>query len=237
MNGQTMKTLPEELRPYERLEAFGAEALSDTELLAVLLKSGSRRKTAAEVAADVLCRCGGLSGLDGMSVPALSEVEGIGRAKAVTLLAAYELGLRICRNRRISRIRITDIGQLAERYGAEMTLARQEKFKAVLLDRKWQILKDVTVSVGTVDQTLVHPREVFSEAIANRASAVVVMHNHPAGSGTPSRADEETTRRLIAAGRILGIELADHIIFGNGNYFSFFREGLMEKLRDEIKEL
>ena len=103
MNGQTMKTLPEELRPYERLEAFGAEALSDTELLAVLLKSGSRRKTAAEVAADVLCRCGGLSGLDGMSVPALSEVEGIGRAKAVTLLAAYELGLRICRSDLLQR--------------------------------------------------------------------------------------------------------------------------------------
>lgn len=233
MEGQTMKTLPEEIRPYERIEALGADTLSDTELLAVLLKSGSRKRNAVEVAQDVLRRSGGLSGLGNMSVQALTETEGVGRVKAVTLLAAYELGRRISRGIRVRKTRIQGIDQLATMYASEMALMQQEHFKAVLLDRKWQILKDVTISVGTVDRTIVHPREVFAEAVTNRACAVVVMHNHPSGDAAPSKEDRETTRRLMEAGRILGIMLADHIVFGKGHYYSFFLQGEMERLRTE----
>lgn len=233
MEGRTMKRLPEELRPYERVEAFGAGALSDAELLAVLLKSGSRKRNALEVAQDVLIRSGGLSGLGVLSVQALTEIEGVGWVKAVTLLAAYELGLRISRGTQIRGVRIQGIDQLAAMYASEMALMSREHFKAVLLDRKWQILKDVTVSVGTVDRALAHPREVFSEAVVNHACAVVVMHNHPSGDATPSKEDRETTRRLLEAGRILGIILADHIVFGKDQYYSFFLEGEMERLRTE----
>lgn len=233
MKGRTMRTLPEELRPYERVEALGAGALSDTELVAVLIKTGSRDRNATEVAQDILRRCGGITGLGAMSVAAFREIAGVGRVKAVTLLAAYELGARIARGMQVRRTRISSIEQLGNLYLREMMLRDRETFKAVLLDKKWQIIKDVTVSVGTVDRTLVHPREVFAEAVANRASAVVLMHNHPSGDATPSREDRETTRRLIQAGRVLGIQVADHIVFGNGVFYSFYREGEMEKLCQE----
>ena len=232
MDGRTMKTLPEGLRPYERLEAYGPETLSDTELISILLKSGNRKRNAVEVAQDVLARSEGLYGLGALSVQALTEISGVGFAKAVTLLAAFELGRRISKGDVGKKTRIGSIEQLASLYSGEMHLP-QEHFKVVLLDRKWQILKDATVSVGTVDRAIVHPREVFSPAVVNRASGVVVMHNHPSGDCTPSREDRETTRRLAEAGKILGIVLADHIIYGKDQYYSFFLEGDMEELQAE----
>ncbi len=230
MEGRTMKMLPEGLRPYERLEAYGPETLSDTELISILLKSGNRKRNAVEVAQDVLTRSEGLYGLGELSVQALTEISGVGWVKAITLLAAYELGRRISKGNQGKKTKIGSIEQLASLYGDVMRLP-QEHFKVVLLDRKWQILKDVTVSVGTVDRAIVHPREVFSPAVTNRASGVVVMHNHPSGDCTPSKEDRETTRRLAEAGRILGIVLADHIIYGKDRYYSFFLEGDMEELR------
>lgn len=233
MDGKTMKMLPEAIRPYERIEALGPHTLSDAELLAVLLKSGSRKRNVVAVAQDVLARSGGLSGLGALSVQALTEVEGVGWVKAVTLLAAYEIGQRISKGQQIRKTKIRGIDQLASMYASEMMQMPQEHFKAVLLDRKWQILKDVTISVGTVDRAIVHPREVFAEAVTNRASGIVVMHNHPSGDATPSREDRETTKRLLEAGQILGIVLADHIVFGADQYYSFFLEGEMEKLLTE----
>ncbi len=233
MERQTMKMLPAEIRPYERISKFGASTLSDEELLAVLLKSGSRNRNAMDVARDVLVRSGGLGGLGELTPQALTEVHGVGWVKAITLLAAYELGRRIARGQQVRKTRIYSMDQLAFMYASEMALMPQEHFKAVLLDRKWQILKEITVSVGTVDKAIVHPREVFSEAVTNRASAVVVMHNHPSGDASPSKEDRETTRRLLEAGRILGILLADHIVFGKDQYYSFFLEGEMERLQAE----
>ncbi|MBR5280927.1 MAG: DNA repair protein RadC [Clostridia bacterium] len=232
MESRTMKTLPEGLRPYERLEAYGPETLSDTELIAILLKSGNRNRNAVEVAQDVLTRSEGLYGLGELSVKALTEISGVGAVKAITLLAAFELGRRISKGEQGKKTKISSIEQLASLYAPVMHLP-QEHFKVVLLDRKWQILKDVTVSVGTVDKAIVHPREVFSPAVVNRASGVVVMHNHPSGDCTPSQADRDTTRRLSAAGNILGIVLADHIIYGRDRYYSFFLEGDLEELRSE----
>ncbi len=233
MDGKTMKMLPESIRPYERIEAFGPQTLSDGELLAVLLKSGSRKRNVLAVAQDVLTRSGGLSGIGALSVQALTEIEGVGWVKAVTLLAAYEIGRRISKGQQVRKTKIRGIDQLAAMYAPEMMQMPQEHFKAVLLDRKWQILKDVTVSVGTVDHAIVHPREVFAEAVTNRASGIVVMHNHPSGDATPSKEDRETTRRLLNAGQILGIMLADHIVFGKDQYYSFFLEGEMERLLTE----
>lgn len=230
MEGRTMKMLPEGLRPYERLEAYGAVTLSDTELISILLKSGSRDRNAVEVARDVLTRSEGLYGLGELSVQALTEIAGVGFVKAVTLLAAFELGKRISKGDQGKKTKISSIEQLASLYAGVMHFP-QEHFKVVLLDRKWQILKDVTVSVGTVDRAIVHPREVFSPAVTNRASGVVVMHNHPSGDCTPSKEDRKTTERLAEAGSVLGIPLADHIIYGKDRYYSFFLEGDMEALR------
>lgn len=221
----TMKQLPEELRPYERFEKLGPEAISDSELLAILIKSGTKKKRASEVADEVLDAAGGLSGLGRMSLRALSEIKGIGRVKAITIMAASQIGIRIDRAERLTGPSANSAGAIASLYMKEMNRELQEVFRVVLLDTKLKIIRTVTVSRGTVDRTLVHPREVFSEAIMCRASGIIAMHNHPSGDETPSTEDYAVTERLYEAGKILGIDLTDHIIFGNGRYYSFAEHG------------
>lgn len=227
-----MKMLPEELRPYEKLEKLGAGALSDAELIAVLLRTGNRDKTAVQVAVELLQNSGGLSGLRRLSISELTETDGIGRVKAILLQAAAELGTRFTRGKRVSKVRITDVNQLAELYLAEMKEYRQEIFKVLLVDRKLTVIKEVLVSVGTLDAAMVHPREVFAEAVANRAYGIVAMHNHPSGEVTPSKDDFKTTKRLILAGSVLGIELLDHLVYGDDKYYSFYREGDLDRLKN-----
>lgn len=236
MSKVTMKTIPEGMRPYERLENYGAEALSDAELLSVLIKSGTRDKSALAVAEDLLIKYGSLADLGRVEISDLRQQKGIGRVKSIEIFAAAELGKRIAIGKRKTPVKITDIEQLKIILSVELKALRQEVFAIMLFDRKWQYIKMVKISTGTVEQALVHPREVFYHAIKNMASAIVLAHNHPSGDCMPGRADFETTKRIVKAGILMGIDVADHIIVGNGECYSMFCKGDIEKIKKSLSE-
>ena len=222
----TIKQLPPELRPRERLLAAGPSALSDGELLGLLFGIGSREKTAIELAGEVISEAGGLHGLYDVSVHELVEINGIGEAKACIILAAVELGRRIGQVRNPGRPVIsspTDVDRLLR--GRIANLDR-ENFVAVLLNTKNEVIETPTVSVGTLSSSLVHPREVFKPAVRASAASVILAHNHPSGKVEPSREDREVTGRLSEAAEILGIEVLDHVIVGDG-YFSMKERGML----------
>ncbi|MFR1518011.1 MAG: RadC family protein [Clostridia bacterium] len=230
----TMKSIPVGMRPYERLEHCGAEALSDAELLAILIKSGTREKSALTLAEELLLKQGSLADVGSAGLAELRSSKGIGRVKAIQLLAAAEIGKRIAFGRRKSKIKITDHEYLSGMLMSEMKKLRQEIFQVLLFDKKWNYISSCRISAGTVDRTLVHPREVFYHAIQNLASAVVLAHNHPSGDCQPSKADYETTERIVKAGRIVGIDVADHMIVGNGKYYSMYREGDLLRIKEKM---
>lgn len=232
----TMKTIPEGMRPYERLEKNGAEALSDAELLAVLIKTGTKEKSALVIAQELLLKYGSLADLCRAEIGDLKEQKGIGRVKSIEIFAAAELGKRIAIGKRKEPIKITDIEQLKMMLLVEMKALRQEVFAIMLFDKKWQYIKSVKISTGTVEQALVHPREVFYFAIKNMASAIVLAHNHPSGDCRPGKTDLETTRRIVKAGRIMGIDVTDHIIVGNAECYSMYCKGDMDRIKNSLSE-
>jgi DNA repair protein RadC len=222
----TIKQLPPELRPRERLLEAGPSALSDGELLGLLFGIGSREKTAVELAGEVISEAGGLHGLYDVSVHELMRVNGIGEAKACIVLAAVELGRRIGQVRNPGRPVISspaDVERLLRRRIANLD---RENFVVVLLNTKNEVIETSTVSVGTLGASLVHPREVFKPAVRASAASVILAHNHPSGKVEPSREDREVTRRLGEAAGILGIEVLDHVIVGDG-YFSMKEHGML----------
>lgn len=230
----TMKTVPEGIRPYERVEEYGAAILNDAELLAVLLQSGTRKKTALELATELLSRFGSLIDIGSSSSSELRRTGGIGRVKSIRLQAAFELGRRIARGQHKGKVAIGDFDLLGDMLIAEMKGLRQEVFRVLFFDKKWNYISDSKITVGTVDRTIVHPREVFYSAIQHLASVVVLAHNHPTGDCTPSKADYEVTERLVQAGRIVGIEVKDHMVIGDGTYYSMAGHGDMRKILDRI---
>lgn len=232
----TMKTIPEGMRPYERLEKFGAEALSDAELLAVLIKSGTKEKSALVIAEELILNYGSLADLGRAEINDLRQQKGIGRVKSIEIFAAAELGKRIAVGKRKTPVKITDIEQLKMILLLELKALRQEVFAVLLFDKKWQYIKSVKVSAGTVEQALVHPREVFYHAVKNMASAIVLAHNHPSGDCNPGKTDLETTKRIVKAGMLMGIEVTDHIIVGNGECYSMYCEGDMDRIKKSLSE-
>ena len=229
----TMRTIPEGMRPSDRLERCGAEALSDAELLAILIKSGTRERSALAIAEELLLKHGSLADVGTAELSELKSCAGIGRVKSIRLHAAAELGRRIAFGRCRNKIKITDYEYLGDMLISEIGRLRQEVFQALFFDKKWNYISACRISAGTVDRTLVHPREVFYNAIKNLASAVVLAHNHPSGDCRPSRADYDTTERLVKAGRLVGIDVADHMIVGNGKYYSMYREGDLIKIKEK----
>jgi DNA repair protein RadC len=222
----TIKQLPPELRPRERLLAAGPSALSDGELLGLLFGIGSREKTAVELAGEVISEAGGLHGLYDVSVHELTRVNGIGEAKACIILAAVELGRRIGEVRNPGRPVISSPADVERLLRGRIANLDRENFVVVLLNTKNEVIETSTVSVGTLSASLVHPREVFKPAIRASAASVVLAHNHPSGKVEPSREDREVTRRLGEAAQILGIEVLDHVILGDG-YFSMREHGIL----------
>ncbi|HZC19248.1 MAG TPA: DNA repair protein RadC [Rubrobacteraceae bacterium] len=215
----TIKQLPPELRPRERLLEAGPSALSDGELLGLLFGIGSREKTAVELAQAVISEAGGLRGLYDVSVHELVKVKGIGEAKACIILAAVELGRRIGQVRNRGRPVVSSPADVDRLLRGRIANLDRENFVAVLLNTKNEVIEAPLVSVGTLSASLVHPREVFKPAIRASAASVILAHNHPSGKVEPSREDREVTRRLAGAAEILGIEVLDHVIVGDG-YFS-----------------
>jgi DNA repair protein RadC len=222
----TIKQLPPELRPRERLLAAGPSALSDGELLGLLFGIGSREKTAVELAQAVISEAGGLHGLYDVSVHELMKVKGIGEAKACIILAAVELGRRIGQVRNPGRPVVSSPADVDRLLRGRIANLDRENFVAVLLNTKNEVIETPLVSIGTLSASLVHPREVFKPAIRASAASVVLAHNHPSGKVEPSREDREVTRRLSDAAEILGIEVLDHVIVGDG-YFSMKEHGIL----------
>ena len=222
----TIKQLPPELRPRERLLAAGPSALSDGELLGLLIGIGSREKTAVELAGEVISEAGGLHGLYDVSVHELVEINGIGEAKACVILAAVELGRRIGQVRNPGRPVISSPADVERLLRGRIANLDRENFVVVLLNTKNEVIETSTVSVGTLSASLVHPREVFKPAIRASAASVVLAHNHPSGKVEPSQEDREVTRRMGEAAGILGVEVLDHVIVGDG-YFSMKEHGML----------
>lgn len=222
----TIKQLPPELRPRERLLSEGPEALSSAELLGILFGIGSREKTAVELASEVISGSGDLFGLHNISVHDLVKIHGVGEAKACIILAAVEFGKRLGRVRNPGRPVISSPADVDGLLRGRIANRDRENFVAVLLNTKNEVLEIPTISIGTLSNSLVHPREVFKPAVRASAASVVLAHNHPSGKVEPSREDREITGRLVDAAEILGIEVLDHIIVGDG-YFSMKERGML----------
>lgn len=228
---------PETERPRERLLAKGSEALSDAHLLAILLRTGRRDSSAVQVAIELLDRMGGLGGLATCGIEELCATPGVGPAKAAQLKAALALGRRSLAVPLSTGTRISSSADLFKHFHPVLRDVKHELFKVVLLDAKNTVVKEATVSEGSLTLSIVHPREVFAFAIRESAAAVIFLHNHPSGDPTPSMEDRRLTDRLVAAGGVLGIRVLDHLIIGDGRYVSFADEGWLVRQRDDQESL
>lgn len=224
---------PRPERPRERLLSKGPEALSDAHLLAILLRTGRREASAVAVAIELLNRLGGLSGLAACGIDELCTIPGIGPAKAAQLKAALALGKRSMAVPLSTGTRVSGSQDLFTHFHPALRDVKHELFKVVLLDVKNRVIKEVTVSEGSLTLSIVHPREVFALAVRESAAAVILIHNHPSGDPTPSREDRQLTERLVAAGQLLGIQVLDHVIIGDGRYVSFADEGWLRDLSNK----
>jgi len=221
-----IKDMPPNLRPRERLIRDGPEFLSEIDLLAILLGSGTGEASVLELAAQVLSRFGGLKGLGAASCEELATVRGVGPAKAALMQAALQLGRRMAAQPAETRPCIRCPDDVVNLMMEEMRCLDREHFRALLLNAKNQVLYADRIAVGTLSQSSVHPRELFKNAIKRSAAAVILVHNHPSGDPTPSKEDLDVTRRLARAGEIIGINVLDHVVIGDNNFVSFKASGL-----------
>ena len=213
-------------RPRERLDAVGPDALSDAELLALLLRTGGRGADALSVAARLLQRHEGLLGLARASQRELSAIPGIGPAKRATLRAAFELGRRLAAGRLAPGTALRGPADVFRHFHPTLRDAPTERFLVVLLDGRHRLMRHELVSQGTLTASLVHPREVFRPALRESAAALVLVHNHPSGDPAPSAEDREVTARLVRAGELLGIPVVDHVVIAERGYTSLRETGL-----------
>lgn len=209
-----IKDLPQHERPRERLASHGAEKLRDAELLAILLRTGSKGYSAIHIAEQLLNRFGTLDGLARAPLEDLRRVKGIGRDKAIALKSAFTLAQRMARELRAAAPYMKEAEQVADMLREEVRFYTVECFQVLLLNARYKLMRVEKISQGTLDTILVHPREVFRLAISASAAAIVLVHNHPSGDPTPSEADIRVTRDLIRAGQLLKIEVLDHVIIG-----------------------
>ena len=224
---------PETERPRERLLAKGPDALSDAHLLAILLRTGRRDSSAVQVAIELLDRVGGIGGVARCGVDELCATHGVGAAKAAQLKAAVELGRRSLAAPLSTGMRVSTSGDVFKHFHPSLRDLKHEIFKVVLLDAKNTVLKETTVSEGSLTLSVVHPREVFALAVRESAAGVLFVHNHPSGDPMPSQEDRQLTDRLAAAGRLLGIRVLDHLIIGDSRYVSFADEGWLKGQPDD----
>jgi DNA repair protein RadC len=227
MSHITVKNLPESERPYERFRNLGAEALSDAELLAIILKTGTRDLSSLDLARMLLSQCqGNLLNLYELSYEQLLAMRGIGPVKAVQLKAVAELSRRIARTRRGYQLSMDCPSSIAEYYMEQLRHEPQEVFMGAFFDAKCKFLGDCLITKGSSSMALVAPPELFRRALLCNAALIVALHNHPSGDPAPSEQDCRTTEQLVQGAKLLGLTLADHIIIGDNRYFSF-RESFM----------
>jgi DNA repair protein RadC len=228
---QRIKDWPEAERPRERLLQLGEEALSDTQLLAIVLRTGDSASgaTAVDLARRLLTAFGeDLEAVSTATVEELCQTPGIGPAKACEIKAAFELGRRRLARQKGPLEQLRSSKDVANYYMPLLADKKREQFQVILLDRKNRVMREVMVSQGSLTASVVHPREVFNPAIRASAAAVIFVHNHPSGDPQPSQEDRTLTARLAEAGKLLGIQVLDHIIVGRTTYMSFADEGLLD---------
>jgi DNA repair protein RadC len=221
-----IQRLPEAERPRERLMLHGPDSLSTTELVAILLGSGTKSKPVLELAQELVMHFGSLSQLAEATVEELCQIKGIGLAKAIQLKAAMTLGLRLSKQAILPRYRIEHPMHAYNLIKEQVQNEKRELFLAILQDTKNCLICHEVIAIGTLSNALVHPREVFYPAIRHKAASLILVHNHPSGDPTPSAQDYSVTETLIEAGKVIGIPVNDHIIIGHQGYVSLRQKGL-----------
>ena len=226
-----MKDLPTSERPREKLMNHGAEALSNAELLAILLRTGTQEESVMRLAERILIEAGedGLGGLAHSSIESLMKRKGVGEAKAITIAAALELGKRVAIGNSKKRVIIRSSDDIANYTMPRLRYCDREHFYAILLNTKNHVIASPLISIGTLSESLVHPRELFKEAINHSSSSIILVHNHPSGDPSPSREDIMMTRRIIEGGRLLDIQILDHVIIGDNTYISLREQGYFDR--------
>lgn len=226
-----MKDLPAEERPREKLMKRGAQSLSNAELLAILLRTGTQEESVMRVAERILIESGedGLSGLAHSSIESLMKRKGVGEAKAITIAAALELGKRVAAGESQKRVIIHSSDDVAKYMMPRLRYCDREHFYVVLLNTKNHVITAPLISVGTLSESLVHPRELFKEAVNHSASSIILVHNHPSGDPSPSREDILLTKRIAEGGRLLDIRVLDHVIIGDNTYISLREQGCFDR--------
>jgi len=220
--------IPKDERPREKLLKYGSKSLSNSELIGILLRVGSKKDTAITLGQKILRENEkGLLNLVNATPESLNKYHGISNAKAATLLAAVELGKRISTTKAEETFKITSPQDVSALVMEDMRYYKKEYFKIILLDTKNKVIDIITISIGSLNSSIVHPREVFLEAVKKSSASIVLLHNHPSGEVEPSREDINITQRLIKAGEIMGIKVLDHIIIGDGKYLSFKEENII----------
>ncbi len=220
-----LKNIPNEDRPRERLIKYGVENLSNEELIAIILKTGSKKNSVKELANNILCKVKDIRELKNMRINNLIDIEGIGKVKAIELLSAIELGRRVYESNDYKEmISLVEPKYIVNYFNYLFKDEKQECFYVIYLDSKNKYIDKKMICKGILNKSLVHPRDIFKEAYLLSACSFICIHNHPSGDATPSKEDMEITRHLKEIGNLHGINLIDHIIIGNNNYYSFYED-------------
>jgi len=223
-----IKDLPINERPREKLINQGPDKLSNTELLAILIKTGSKNKSSIEIASEIIqLMKNGINELNNITVQELCKINGIGEAKAAYILSAVELAKRINMDHFLIKEKILSPEDVYSIVAQDMRYLKKEVFRVVFLDTKNKVIDYEDISVGSLNASIVHPREVFNRAIKKSSAGIILIHNHPSGNSKPSDEDIKITKRLIKAGELLGINVLDHVIIGVGEYFSMKEEKMI----------
>jgi DNA repair protein RadC len=228
-NYLTVKDLPLSERPYEKCERYGPGLLSDAELLAVILRSGTKKQRAIDLAVSILNYSKaypGLKGLNYLTMKELTQIKGIGRVKAIEILCLTELTKRMAKETHRDNLRLVTPQSVADYYMQDMRHLTREQINLLLMDSKNKIIKDMIISEGTVNTSIMPTREIFVQALKHEAVNIILLHNHPSGDPTPSAEDIRVTKRIKEAAALVGITLMDHIIIGDNKYASLKEQGL-----------
>jgi DNA repair protein RadC len=218
---------PKDERPREKLMNHGPASLSDAELLAILIRTGSGKVTAVDLAKTLLTEYDSLERITSKSIYDLKQFHGLGEAKSILLIAAFELGRRAASIRRTDKFQIRSPEDVVRKFQPLLRDLKQEIFKVLLLDSANHLLRDVKISEGILNSSLIHPREVFQQAILEPAASIILLHNHPSGNPEPSPEDVHVTRQMVEAGKIIGIPVQDHIIITASSYTSLTERGVL----------
>jgi DNA repair protein RadC len=222
----SLKLLPQNERPRERLARLGANMLSNQELISILVGSGNSKNSAFDIAGHVLRLVNSVDELQHSTMEELEEIDGIGRTKAINIIAAIEFGKRVYTINEYPLFKITSPKDVYDILKTEYLNKQKEIFIVIYLNTKNEVISKDIVSIGSLNSSIVHPREVFKDAIRKSSNSIILAHNHPSGNPTPSVEDINITKRLIQAGDILGIKVIDHVIIGKGKFTSLKEEGI-----------